>query len=79
MKARNLWLNSATCSDVRHDEDLRSLIDEALARFGRPDVAVNCAGTEGASGPATEQTAETYAATFDTNVRGTLLSMKHCA
>jgi hypothetical protein len=24
-----------------------------------------------------EQTAETYAATFDTNVLGTLLSMKH--
>ena len=28
-------------------------------------------------GPVTEQTAETYAATFDTNVLGTVLSMKH--
>jgi len=27
--------------------------------------------------PMTEQTAESYAATFDTNVLGTLLSMKH--
>ena len=79
MKAKNSSLNSAMCSDVRHEEDLRSLIDETFARFGRPGVAVNCAGTEGASGPATEQTAETYAATFDTNVPGTLLSMKHCA
>jgi NAD(P)-dependent dehydrogenase (short-subunit alcohol dehydrogenase family) len=64
-------------SDVRHEEDVRSLIDKAVARFGRLDAAVNCAGTEGTPGPVTEQTAETYAATFDTNVLGTLLSMKH--
>src|SRR5438093_636791 len=59
-------------SDVRHEEDLRS-----VARFGRLDAAVNCAGTEGKLGPLADQTAETYAATFDTNVLGTLLSMKH--
>jgi NAD(P)-dependent dehydrogenase (short-subunit alcohol dehydrogenase family) len=64
-------------SDVRHEEDLRSLVDKTVARFGRLDAAVNCAGTEGTPGPVTEQTAETYATTFDTNVLGTLLSMKH--
>ena len=64
-------------SDVRHDEDVRSLVDKTVARFGRLDAAVNCAGTEGTPGPVTEQTAETYAATFDTNVLGTPLSMKH--
>jgi NAD(P)-dependent dehydrogenase (short-subunit alcohol dehydrogenase family) len=64
-------------SDVRHEDDVRSLIDTTVARFGRLDAAVNCAGTEGTPGPVTEQTAETYAATFDTNVLGTLLSMKH--
>jgi NAD(P)-dependent dehydrogenase (short-subunit alcohol dehydrogenase family) len=48
-----------------------------MTRFGRLDVAVNNAGTEGTPGPLTEQTAETYAATFDTNVLGVLLSMKH--
>ena len=63
--------------DVRHEEDVRNLIDKTVSRFGRLDVAVNCAGTEGTPGPVTEQTAETYAATFDTNVLGTLLSMKH--
>src|SRR4029077_16431525 len=62
-------------ADVRHEEDVRSLIDKTVARFGRLDVAVNTAGTEGTPGPVTEQTAETYAATFDTNVLGTLLSM----
>ena len=64
-------------SDVRHEAEIRSLIDKTVTRFGRPDVAVNTVGTEGTPGPVTEQTAETYAATFDTNVLGTLLSMKH--
>src|SRR4029079_9238625 len=64
-------------SDVRHDDDLRALVDKTVARFGRLDAAVNLAGTEGTLGPVTEQTAETYATTFDTNVLGTLLSMKH--
>jgi NAD(P)-dependent dehydrogenase (short-subunit alcohol dehydrogenase family) len=64
-------------SDVRHEADIQSLVDKTVARFGRLDVAVNNAGTEGTPGPVTEQTAETYAAIFDTNVLGTLLSMKH--
>jgi NAD(P)-dependent dehydrogenase (short-subunit alcohol dehydrogenase family) len=63
--------------DVRNEEEVRRLIDQTVARFGRLDAAVNCAGTEGLPGPVTEQTAETYAATFDTNVLGTLLCMKH--
>ncbi|HET6237029.1 MAG TPA: glucose 1-dehydrogenase [Acetobacteraceae bacterium] len=64
-------------ADVRQDDDVRSLIDQTVARFGRLDVAVNNAGTEGKPGPVTEQTAESYAATFDTNVLGTVLSLKH--
>jgi NAD(P)-dependent dehydrogenase (short-subunit alcohol dehydrogenase family) len=63
--------------DVRHEDDVRDLVDRTFARFGRLDAAVNNAGTEGQPGPVTEQTAESYAATFDTNVLGTLLSMKH--
>jgi NAD(P)-dependent dehydrogenase (short-subunit alcohol dehydrogenase family) len=63
--------------DVRHEDEVRRLVDQTVARFGRLDAAVNCAGTEGTPGPVTEQTAETYAATFDTNVLGTLLCMKH--
>jgi NAD(P)-dependent dehydrogenase (short-subunit alcohol dehydrogenase family) len=64
-------------SDVRNDDDMRNLVDQTVKRFGRLDIAVNNAGTEGTPGPVTEQTAETYSATFDTNVLGTLLSMKH--
>src|SRR6478609_2192803 len=64
-------------SDVRHEDDIRSLVDQTVARFGRLDVAVNNAGTEGKPGPVTEQSADSYASTFDTNVLGTLLSLKH--
>ena len=64
-------------ADVRKEDDVRALVDKTVARFGRLDVAVNNAGTEGQVGAITDQTAESYAATFDTNVLGVILSMKH--
>ena len=64
-------------ADVRREEDVSALIDQTVKRFGRLDVAVNNAGTEGKPGPVTEQTPGSYAATFDTNVLGVVLSMKH--
>jgi NAD(P)-dependent dehydrogenase (short-subunit alcohol dehydrogenase family) len=64
-------------ADVRHENDVRNLVDKAVARFSRLDVAVNNAGTEGKAGPVTDVSAESYSATFDTNVLGILLSLKH--
>jgi NAD(P)-dependent dehydrogenase (short-subunit alcohol dehydrogenase family) len=64
-------------ADVRNEDDVRRLIDRTVERFGRLDVAINNAGTEGKPGPVVDQTAESYAATFDTKVLGTLLSLKH--
>ncbi len=64
-------------ADVRRDDEISDLVDKTVARFGRLDIAVNNAGTEGQVGPITDQTAESYAATFDTNVLGVILSMKH--
>ena len=64
-------------TDVRNEDDVRNLVDQTVKRFGRLDIAVNNAATEGLRGLVTDQTAESYAATFDTNVLGVLLSMKH--
>jgi NAD(P)-dependent dehydrogenase (short-subunit alcohol dehydrogenase family) len=64
-------------ADVRKEGDVRALVEKTVARFGRLDVAVNNAGTEGKPGPLTGQTSDSYAGTFDTNVLGTLLSLKH--
>jgi NAD(P)-dependent dehydrogenase (short-subunit alcohol dehydrogenase family) len=64
-------------ADVRHEDDVLALVDRTVELFGRLDAAVNTAGTEGQLGPVIEQSADSYAATFDTNVLGTLLSMKH--
>jgi len=64
-------------ADVRHEDDVQAMVRQTVERFDRLDVAVNNAGTEGKSGPITEQSPESYAATFDTNVLGTILSLKH--
>jgi NAD(P)-dependent dehydrogenase (short-subunit alcohol dehydrogenase family) len=64
-------------ADVRKEDEVRALVDTTVARFGCLDVAVNNAGTEGQVGPITDQSAESYAAAFDTNVLGVILSMKH--
>jgi NAD(P)-dependent dehydrogenase (short-subunit alcohol dehydrogenase family) len=64
-------------ADVRHEKDVSNLIDRAVARFGRIDIAINNAGTEGRPGPLTDVSMETYSAMFDTNVLGVVLSLKH--
>jgi NAD(P)-dependent dehydrogenase (short-subunit alcohol dehydrogenase family) len=64
-------------ADVTDEAQVRSLVSQTVERFGRLDVAVNNAGVEGELGPIAGQTAANYRATFDTNVLGTLLSLKH--
>src|ERR1700728_1904610 len=64
-------------ADVRIEEEMHHLVDQAIKRFGRLDVAVNNAGTEGKPGPLINQTVESYTATFDANVLGTFLGLKH--
>ncbi|CAM3026164.1 acetyoacetyl CoA reductase [Legionella steigerwaltii] len=64
-------------ADVRYEEEVKSLIEGTVKRFGRLDVAVNNAGTEGMPTLFVEETVENYHSTFDTNVFGVFLCMKY--
>src|SRR6266852_1024306 len=64
-------------TDVRHEEEVKNLLDKTIARFGRLDIAVNNAGTVGNPVSTAEANTENYKAIFDTNVLGLLLGMKY--
>ena len=64
-------------ADVRIEEEVHNLVAQTFKRFGRIDVAVNNAGTEGKPGPLIDQTVESYTTTFDANVLGTFLGLKY--
>ncbi|WP_392537207.1 SDR family NAD(P)-dependent oxidoreductase [Legionella sp. 227] len=64
-------------ADVRYEEEVKSLIDNTIKRFGHLDVAVNNAGTEGLPVSIIDETLENYHATFDTNVLGVFLCLKY--
>jgi NAD(P)-dependent dehydrogenase (short-subunit alcohol dehydrogenase family) len=64
-------------ADVRYEEELKNLVDRTVERFGRLDVAVNNAGTEGELKPIVETTKEDFDLAFETNVLGTLMGIKH--
>ena len=62
---------------AQKEDDVRALVDKTVAQFGRLDVAVNNAGTEGQVAADHRPTAELYDGNVDTNVLGVILSMKH--
>lgn len=64
-------------ADVTNEMEVQGLVEKTVSLFGKIDIAVNNAGTEGALGPITEQSVDNFHATFSTNVLGTLLSIKH--
>lgn len=64
-------------ADISRENDVIRLVGHAIEHFGCLDIAVNSAGTEGTAGSIVEQTVESYTATFNANVLGTFLCMKH--
>src|SRR5260221_8758266 len=53
-------------TDVRHEDEVKKLVDKVIARFGRLDIAVNNAGTVGDPGSVADVTPDSYQAIFDT-------------
>ena len=41
-------------TDLRHEEEVKNLVDKTIARFGRLDIDVNNASTEGTPGSAAD-------------------------
>ncbi len=64
-------------AELTREDQLEGVVDRAVARFGRLDVAVNNAGTDGFLGPLVEATAEQIREVIEANVVGTMLAMKY--
>ena len=64
-------------TDVSKASDVKAMIEQTLATFGRLDFAFNNAGVEQMLTPLPEQTEESYDQIMDINVKGVWLSLKH--
>lgn len=63
--------------DVRREADIRAVVELAVGRFGRIEIAINNAGVETRLGPMHEASDEEYERVMGVNVRGTWLALKH--
>jgi NAD(P)-dependent dehydrogenase (short-subunit alcohol dehydrogenase family) len=63
-------------ADVAKEADVKRLVEQTVAKFGRLDAAFNNAGVEW-QGALTEVTEADYRRIFDINVWGVLTSMKY--
>jgi NAD(P)-dependent dehydrogenase (short-subunit alcohol dehydrogenase family) len=63
--------------DVSRGDDVRRLVEETVARYGRLDAAVNNAGVGGALAPTADYPEEEWDRVVGINLRGVWLCMKH--
>jgi NAD(P)-dependent dehydrogenase (short-subunit alcohol dehydrogenase family) len=66
-------------TDVSREDDVRRMVETAVARFGGLDFLVNNAGIEGAVCAIEEYPVETFDRVLAVNVRGVFLGVKHAA
>jgi NAD(P)-dependent dehydrogenase (short-subunit alcohol dehydrogenase family) len=64
-------------TDVTREEEIATLVERTLERFGRLDFAFNNAGIAGEAGAGIANTGEVFDRIFDTNVRSVFFGMKH--
>ncbi len=65
--------------DVKDESFARALVDEAVARFGRLDIAFNNAGTTGEMGAAHEISSSGWRDTLETNLTSAFFGAKYQA
>ena len=63
--------------DVRSEEQVKAVIDHAIARLGHLDILVNNAGISGHHGPLQDETTDEWQAVMEVNLRGVFFGMKH--
>ena len=64
-------------ADVSKASEVDTLIQKAVERFGRLDIAFNNAGTEGVWVPIIQQSEEDWDRTIDINLKGVWLCLKY--
>ncbi|MCC5859449.1 MAG: SDR family oxidoreductase [Ectothiorhodospiraceae bacterium] len=64
-------------ADVSREDQVKALVDEAVAAFGRLDIMCNNAGVSSSREPATEQDGEEWRRVLDVNLLGVVFGMKH--
>jgi NAD(P)-dependent dehydrogenase (short-subunit alcohol dehydrogenase family) len=64
-------------TDITKEEEVKAMVDKAIATYGSLDYAFNNAGVEGTIAPLVEQNLDAYNHVFDANVKGLFLSMKY--
>lgn len=67
----------ALAGDVRDESYARALVELAVERYGRLDIAFNNAGTLGEGGPSTGVSADGWSDTLAINLTGAFLGAKH--
>jgi dihydroanticapsin dehydrogenase len=65
-------------ADVTREDDVKAAVEQTLARFGRIDTLLACAGVAGPHDRITELTVEEWDGVMAVNVRGVFLCAKHC-
>jgi NAD(P)-dependent dehydrogenase (short-subunit alcohol dehydrogenase family) len=66
-------------TDVTNEADIKALIEQTLARFGRLDCLFNNAGNPGRLAPIAELDMAHFDTVIATHVRGVVLGMKYAA
>ena len=64
-------------TDVAKEQDVKAMVEKAVATYGHLDYAFNNAGIEQLPTPLVEQEEETFDQIIDINVKGVWLSMKY--